>query len=68
MNQSYAPDAFGFENVIFFTLEGADVSVARRTLFALLRLRLDESQCFATSRRFALNGVLRAVTGPQKSP
>jgi hypothetical protein len=52
---AYTPEAFGFENVIFFTPEGVDVSAARRALPALaLARRADVSLSFTASRRFAL--------------
>jgi hypothetical protein len=57
MNSGYAPDAFGFVNVIFFTLKGGDVSVARRGLPAPFRPREEYSQRFAASRRFAFKDL-----------
>ena len=67
----YAPDAFGFVNVIFFTLEGGDVSVARRASPTPVRPRAETSQRFDASRRFAfkdLNEVpRRAASVPIKS-
>src|SRR6266403_3740860 len=67
---AHAPDAFGSLNVIFYTREGGEVSVARRRSFAPLRPWAETSQRFAASRRFAfknLNEVSRAATCPQKS-
>ena len=61
---AYALEAFGFVNVMFFTLAGAGPSVARRALVA--RFRLD-SQRFTASRRLSckdLGEVSRAATGP----
>lgn len=63
---AYAPEAFGFVNVIFFTLGGAGPSVARRALLALFRL---DSQRFSASRCLScknLGEVSRAATGAER--
>ena len=61
----YAREAFGFENVMFFTLGGADESVARRALLAPLWSRAERRQRSIASSRLAFRNsgeVSRAAT------
>ena len=63
---AYALEAFGFVNVIFFTLGGEEPSVARRALVALFRL---DSQRFSASRCLScknLDEVSRPATGTER--
>lgn len=68
-NAAYAPEAFGFVNVIFFTPGDADVSPAR---LARLRRPGDDSKRFTASRRRLLPRDLseacesRAATDSEK--
>jgi hypothetical protein len=63
---AYAPEAFGFVNVMFFTLGAApSVTAARRTLVARFR---PDSQRFTASSRLScknLDEVSRAATGAE---
>jgi len=63
---AYALEAFGFVNVMFFTLGGAGPSAARRDLVARFR---PDCQRFTASRRLSctdLGEVSRAATGAER--
>ena len=63
---AYAPEAFGFLNVMFFTLVGAGSSIARCALVARFR---PDSRRFTASRCLSCRNLcdgLRAATGAEK--
>lgn len=63
---AYALEALGLVNVIFFTLGGAEPSVARRALVAPFRLdsqRFSASSCLSCKN---LDEVSRAATGAER--